>query len=837
MRILRLAIKQAIYGLLILFVLLVGFAGFLATTTPGLYLSLKLAALFLPGKLSISGLNGRLADQFTIERLDYTDKGTTLSMNQLDLRWHLRDLIHKQVTIDQLTIARLRLADKEIQAVTVRGQATQDRLQIDHLNAVYAGQQITLQTVAQRSAGLPVNATLNIKSPSQTGEFKLTGDWTRYHLNGQLASFRLKGSLSGGTLFQAELNTDDAAFPFKTIVVDGQASGHDAASFTLYSRIKTRYNESPLTASVNYSQQQFHASASLGTNQLQIDGQLPAKIDLSARLNNLSLLHPALAALKTSVLAKGRLHDLQTGQLNITVSGGQYELPNAMKILFEGGQLKANLSPKGLDVLSQLSISKDQTAQLSVNLPSFQLATINPARQAIRGQIRFDFNSLALIKELEPSINEVQGRLQAIIKLSGTLKKTNIEGDIKLLQAALSLPKMGINLNPIQFNLHSKANQWTLKSSLVSNGHPLNINGSGDFFPVVKGLLSIQGDMIPVMNTVEYAINVSPKLTFEFAPSSLKMRGQLLVPKALIKPRVFTETASLSDDVVFVSKASPPPNPYNIDTDVQVLMGDDVALSVKGLEGMLAGGVRVQQAPLGPLTAAGELSIREGKYRAYGQDLKIEQGQLLFTGGLIENPGIRVRATRQFKSTSNSLAERSQLFNFNSNNAQSLDFGGKVTVGIEVNGRLSKPIVRLFSVPSSLSQADILSMLLLGKPASQASQAGGQLLLTAVSALNLDSGSGGTQLLGQLKQKLGIDFNLANNTQYNQKTNQSTDRTTVVIGKSLSKRMYVSYNVGLSQNDSNVFTLSYLLNKFFSIQVNASTTASGIDLLYTHQKE
>lgn len=68
-------------------------------------------------------------------------------------------------------------------------------------------------------------------------------------------------------------------------------------------------------------------------------------------------------------------------------------------------------------------------------------------------------------------------------------------------------------------------------------------------------------------------------------------------------------------------------------------------------------------------------------------------------------------------------------------------------------------------------------------------------------------------------------------------TNQVSDTTSVVVGKSLSKRIYLSYNVGLSQADPNVLTLKYLLNKFFSIQVSSSDTSNGIDLLYTATKE
>ena len=57
--------------------------------------------------------------------------------------------------------------------------------------------------------------------------------------------------------------------------------------------------------------------------------------------------------------------------------------------------------------------------------------------------------------------------------------------------------------------------------------------------------------------------------------------------------------------------------------------------------------------------------------------------------------------------------------------------------------------------------------------------------------------------------------------------------TSVVLGKSLSKRLYLSYNVGVFQENSNVLTLKYLLNRYFSVQVTTNNVGNGLDLLYT----
>lgn len=183
------------------------------------------------------------------------------------------------------------------------------------------------------------------------------------------------------------------------------------------------------------------------------------------------------------------------------------------------------------------------------------------------------------------------------------------------------------------------------------------------------------------------------------------------------------------------------------------------------------------------------------------------------------------------------MASTSQLLDFNSTNLQNINYGETMILGVEVTGRLVRPKIQLFSEPAVLSQADILSMLVLGRPAKMASKAGGQLLLAAISSMNLGSSTNSLQLLEQLKQTAGIDFNVQTNTNYNQVTNTSSDTTSFVVGKSISKRLYLSYNIGLSQTDTNMLTLRYLLNRFFSIQISNSDTGSAIDFLYTSNKK
>ena len=247
--------------------------------------------------------------------------------------------------------------------------------------------------------------------------------------------------------------------------------------------------------------------------------------------------------------------------------------------------------------------------------------------------------------------------------------------------------------------------------------------------------------------------------------------------------------------------------------------------------------MNIRQTPQSGLLGSGELRVTNGEYKAFGQTLKVEQGELLFNGGRLDNPDLKLRAAKTVNASGDDVSSINPLVDFNNSTVQNLNMGKPFKVGVEVSGKINAPKIQLFSVPSMLSQADILSMLVLGQPASQASKAGGQLLLSALTSMNLGTGTNGAQLIDQLRQTIGIDFNMQTTTNYNQNTRQFTESRGFVVGKKLSNRIYLSYNVGMTQTDPNVLTLKYLLSKLFSIQVSSSDTSSGIDLMYTASKQ
>lgn len=980
MNTLKTMIKAILYPLLLLFILFVGLLGFLLSTTPGIYTSVKLANLILPGNISIKKPNGRLIDHFSLGQLSYHDKEHTLVFKNLSLHWHPASLLFKKhlliktfkaeqlslsvapataeatdapfqwpqlpvrITVEQAFLKQMKLLEtgQLFSDIHLRSSFSEHQWQLNQLSLTYKDIRFVLNSTLSPMAPYPMQAVLSIEKTTAEGmqlKGRLTagGDLSLYHWEGQFqqpAALQVKGTLKNGTYLENVVQWQEIKWPLnqQTSVQSGKGrlsikgplahldmdldtallapaeghwqlhvqqhekqlsansilrldqgslhgqlqidpqeknqftgaissenldlshlipglnklrlesrfSGEKLDALSLHASAQARYWGQDLKASADFNQQKLKAQANLGSNTLQLSGTLPYQWNAYINVPQPALLHPSLEGFNARITANASLLDAKHGRLNLTLNNGYYQLPDDSPMTalhFDGGSLDAQLNPEGLSADGRFTIDAQKTLTLSLKLPRFNLNEGLQRQQAIEGKLDLAVNSLQFLDNLSPHIKNAQGRLTVNLSTGGSLYKPVTEGDIRLDNAAVFLPQSGLHLSGIDGRLLSRNNAWQLEGSMASKEGPLSMKGEGLFYPEASGEIRVQGNNVQLFETSEYSLNVSPDLLIKFSGYTTDISGSLVIPKARINPQHFTESVSLSNDVVFIDKKEQQRTAANISADVNVIMGNEVKLDVQGLKGFLDGAVRLRQLPGGNLNASGNLSIRQGAYKAYGQDLKIDQGELIFTGGLLTNPGINLRAVRHFSNSHISLSGSNQLFDFSRSNLQDFSFAPNVTVGVEVTGRLNSPDVQLFSTPAGMPQADILSMLLLGRPAHQADRAGGQLLLSAISAMNLDAGTRGTQLLTQLKENLGFDFDMQTTSAYNRQTHTVSESNQFVIGKALSKRLYLSYNIGILQTDLNVLTLRYLLNKYFSIQVTASDTGNGIDFLYTSQKK
>lgn len=822
-------LKRAFFWCIGLFLALISTVALLSND---LALLVKLANIMKPGVIQSQQLEGSLFSHISFDTLEYQANSFHIRITHGDIQWRFISWPHPEIVWTRIHIDTLQVITKKaiLAPPSQTGSATPYKIPTLPMRCAIQSLQIKHVQVDDYLANNIVAQGSYTAERWSIPQFQAEYDKVKISLeaDGQTqGTDPISIKLVARPMKGADRNAPQGAFSLAGDTSLYRWQGHLQGMAPLQSSGTIRFsNGKPFITSQVF----------WGPNHLKVIGEFPNKLQLNLSIPKPDLLHSSLSGLQTKILATGSFHTNQ-GTLTLTISPGRYQLPkdNSIPFIkFEGGELRLNLTPEALIATGKGTFDHDKTIDIDLHLPQFNLSK-NLADQTIDGTINLHIHSLDFLNKITQDAENIQGQVLAALTVSGKLQHPEVQGKLTLSNAALYLPALGLRLQSIAATITSHDNQWDALGLLSApNGAIIKIKGQGKLSPELSGEITMLGDNFPALKTEEFNITVSPQLTMHLQPDTYLITGMVTIPEAKIKLATFSKTINLTSDVVLIQdKPVNPVIPTTTKIDVQLKTGPKVFLDVQGLQGFVDGTVQVNQSPERPMYATGELAVRNGAYKAYNQDLTVRHGKLIFSGGPIANPIISLRAEKKFNQTSK-LNSSDQLFDFNSTNLQTINFGQHLIVGVEVAGHLNEPKISLFSVPATLSQADILSMLVIGKPANQASGASGELLLTAMSSLNLDSGTKGAQLLSQLRENSGLDFDLKNGSQFNSNSNQNDTRTGLVVGKSLSNRLYLSYNMGLFIEDSNVLTLKYLLNKYFSLQVTASNAGNGIDLLYTN---
>jgi translocation and assembly module TamB len=224
---------------------------------------------------------------------------------------------------------------------------------------------------------------------------------------------------------------------------------------------------------------------------------------------------------------------------------------------------------------------------------------------------------------------------------------------------------------------------------------------------------------------------------------------------------------------------------------VRVRFGDDFQFRGFGFETEPRGALLVTVPARGPTTASGQLRLDGGLYRAYGQNLEIESGRVVFGGGPITNPGLDVTAYRTVDGT---------------------------RAGVEIGGTLDRPVIDLIA-DRPMSETEILHYVVLGRAPGQTSEADSDVLAQAAAALSLRAGN---QIARNLAARYGFD---------ELRLEGGLDDASLVVGRFLSPRLYVSYGIGLFEAIS-TFTVRYVLTKHLTLVADTGR-GTGASLQYT----
>lgn len=420
------------------------------------------------------------------------------------------------------------------------------------------------------------------------------------------------------------------------------------------------------------------------------------------------------------------------------------------------------------------------------------------------------------IGQLRPMINRfvltsaIGGELTVGAEISGTLSTPVIQGRADLRKGSATIEANGIELIDANLSMTGLADSravseggsaLTVEGSVRSGRGQMQVNGQVDWTEEhgIFSDLHLSGNNFEIWRQPNQRIVVTPDIDLSLHDRTLALSGRVLVPEAEFVLREFGPSAvAISKDVVVhgehqsVARSSPGPRLVG---SLDLQLGDRVSFSGFGIETHLAGGLKLVETVDTPLAAEGSLQLVDGQFETLGKVLTIERGSLNFYGPL-NDPVLDVRAVRRLK-------YRDQ----------------NIRVGVIVSGPISSQLeFVLFSDPV-YSDEDILSFLLVDRPASTADGASGNALSGAALTLGLQSWA--------LTQGLGEGFNLDEVAL----EGAGGDDTTIVAGKQLSDDIYVRYTYGLFNRIGTVL-IRYDLGHGFSLEAGSGEQQT-LDLLYS----
>ena len=464
---------------------------------------------------------------------------------------------------------------------------------------------------------------------------------------------------------------------------------------------------------------------------------------------------------------------------------------------------RLNLQGKQLDYTAR--ITADSNLRVTVDGRSdWPLAAATRLDATVTATLD-DFSALAPLLLRFGGVETTGGELNASFALGGTVAEPAVSGNGELRNGGAQIAAAGIEVSDIQLTVSGRGGEpLQISGSAASGGGSLTLSGALDLLNesgVPDVVLQLQGENFQVLRFPEQQVFASPELEARWQNSQLTITGRVRVPRARIEVKELPQSAVRpSSDVVVIREAgndeAEARESLQLISRIQVVLGNDVNFEAFGLTTGLAGSLLLQTTATNPApTLDGNLRSVAGKFEAFGRELDIERGTLVFTGAP-ERPFVDVRAARSLRHE-----------------------GRQVKVGVLLTGPIDNMQTRVFGEPA-MNESDALSYLVLGRPMQRNDSLANEELSSAAVALGLVSLLPGTQRLGDT---LGLDevgF---------EGTTEATS--SVVAGKRFGEDFYVRYAYGLFDRIG-TFIVRYNIGRGFSLEAGSGEEQT-INLLYS----
>lgn len=843
--------KTIIRSIILFFIILAALLTFLLTPM-GLKTSVALTSYFLPGKLTYQKISGVLIGPITVDDLRYDDAHQTILIHQLQMNWLPTALLHQQFHISTLQINGLHIINKReafqfsMNHVKKIIDTVKTALSFSHAQINQAIiKNFDIESVADKQSfhfdalyfhSLPTKTTWNTdffatlnKPQLLTVAMQLHGSQNHYALKfsvqGKQTNWLLLGVGDNNTLSFTTPNTQ-----FLNGVLDANLQTTSEQGWKWTGKIEAKnLNFSNLNPAWERSMN-FKMTGS--AQQKNTQAYPTFDVQMSSHLNQ----HKQKIAITLSGTT-----EKQSLQAHIRLHHSAIDL-HAAGFFNQQNQWVGTVDQLNIGIKHATAWRLQKTVALSASMHAFSASPLclqssdlglfcvdaKWANQKIDLKAEMDVTHFKWLQAWTHFVKIPQGKLTANLSIAGDVANPNFFGTLNLTNGNLFFPQLNVTLNNVHASVSGNHQLLNFSAQALSSHQPITAKGSMRFN---QNDFQAQGTIIAnnalILNSNEFTITATPRLNIAIQNKNLTITGNILIPKAIVHSNDYHALHTLpAGDIVYIGNVLPPPKPFwNVSTNVLVTLGNAVRIeNLSGFSASLGGSVRLLQTNNSEMLGLGRVFAHTGLYYIYGQALTLSPNSYVeYTNSPLDNPALNLKASKEIQSLRSGS-------NFMQNN---------LMVGIELQGTVHSPKITFFSNRSSLSQADILSYILLGYDTSSSPVPGNaDILLRALSAVKLTSQGllGKQNLATQIQSGLGLsELGVESETTVDTQGNTLDRQSAFVVGKNFTRRLYARYSIGIL-NPVNVFELRYLIDRQWAVQADSSTLGNGADVLYTISK-
>lgn len=431
-----------------------------------------------------------------------------------------------------------------------------------------------------------------------------------------------------------------------------------------------------------------------------------------------------------------------------------------------------------------------------------ELAVIDPEKERrLDGKIVVDGITPSFIQPFLSRGERAEGAVNARLRAAGTLSRPELYGRVGAENVVVDADFIPIEMEPSGVEIEFNGRTSTLAGEIRTKTESVFLSGTASWESLEswKADARVRTEGLHLSLPPMIQVDVKGDVTAEATNASAALKGRIEIPKSMIEVKTLPSSAiAVSEDQVLLDSNLQPrtvrTDGMPISGDVTVVLGPEVRIAAYGLRAGLTGEVRFVMAG-GRMGLLGQINVPMGRFRAYGQDLVIQSGQILFSGPMA-NPTLRLEAIRNPESTADG-----------------------VTAGIRVTGTAESPEVTLFSTPQ-LSEQETLSYLIRGEGLGSEEGSSASMMTSMLIGVGASQGSGILSEVGDAVglRGLGVD------------TTGTGDSQQVVVSAYVLPGLQVKYGVGIFDSLATL-TLRYRLMPRLYLEA-VSGVEQALDLLY-----